>query len=63
MGLISSLFNVASSRDVPLRQPVHTMLACFVLLCVPVLFVDQTQGTVYTWMCPQWSVQTTTQMK
>ena len=44
MGLISSLFDVALSRDVPFCQPqyvqyIHHRLA-FVLLCVPVLFVD-----------------------
>ena len=43
-GLISSLFDVALSRDVPFRQPqdvqcMHHGLA-FVLPCVPVLFTD-----------------------
>jgi len=43
-GLISSLFDVALSRDVPFRQPqdvqcMHHGLI-FVLLCVPVLFAE-----------------------
>ena len=44
IGLISLLFNVASSQDAPILQPqyvqyLHDGLA-FVLLCVPVLFAD-----------------------
>ena len=44
-GLISSLFNIASSQDVPFCQPqdvqcMHHGLT-FVLLCVPVLFADK----------------------
>ena len=43
-GLIFSLFNVASSQDVPFHQPQYIQCTyhglTFVLLCVPVLFAD-----------------------
>ena len=55
MGLISSLFDVASSRDVPFHQPqdvqcMHYGLT-FVLLCVSVLFADNAR---YQFMIAQY---------
>ena len=53
MGLIFSLFDIASSIDVPLGIPQHVKCThhglTFVLLCVPFLFADspRCQFTIY----------------